>query len=283
MQILAVDDEKLELNALMRALKEVFSQDCISGFQKTGEVLEFLEQCKKEGNLIQYAFLDMKLRGMTGIELAKLIKEIFPEAKIVFCTAYSEYAFEAYKVYALGYLLKPVKAEDIKNTLRNMDKSWIDREREEKETASKKIKVQTFGNFEVFIDGKPMVFERAKAKELFAYLIDRRGASVTTAEIAGILFEDREYDRNLKSQTNVIMNSLKADLKREGIGELYIKTWNHLAIDVSKIQCDAYDFMNGDPIAINSYNGEYMANYSWAEFSKGVFEKNGNYSGYERS
>lgn len=283
MQILAVDDEKLELNALMRALKEVFPQDCISGFQKTGEVLEFLKQCKKESNLIQYAFLDMKLRGMTGIELAKLIKETFPEAKIVFCTAYSEYAFEAYKVYALGYLLKPVKAEDIKNTLRNMDKSWVEKEQNGKEPGAKKIKVQTFGNFEVFVDGKPMVFERAKAKELFAYLIDRRGASVTTAEIAGILFEDREYDRNLKSQTNVIMSSLKADLKKEGIGDLYIKTWNHLAIDVSKIQCDAYDFMNGDPIAINSYNGEYMANYSWAEFSKGVFEKHGNYSGYERS
>ena len=102
---------------------------------------------------------------------------------------------------------------------------------------------------------------------------------MTTAEIAGILFEDREYDRNLKSQTNVIMNSLKADMKKEGIEDLYLKTWNHLALDVSKIQCDAYDFMKGDPLAVNSYNGEYMANYSWAEFSKGVFEKHGSNSG----
>ena len=280
MQILAVDDEKLELNALMRALREVFPDESISGFQKIGDVLEFLKKNSEEKTPVQYAFLDMKLRGITGIELAKLIKESFPEAKIVFCTAYSEYAFEAYKVYALGYLLKTIKAEDIRNTLRNMDKSWIESSQPE-EKHTKAVKVQTFGNFEVFVDGKPMVFERAKAKELFAYLIDRRGASVTTAEIAGILFEDREYDRNLKSQTNVIMNSLKTDLKKEGIGELYLKTWNHLAIDVSRLRCDAYDFMKGDPIAVNSYNGEYMANYSWAEFSKGVFEKHGNYSGYE--
>ena len=82
---------------------------------------------------------------------------------------------------------------------------------------------------------------------------------MTTAEIAGILFEDREYDRNLKSQTNVIMNSLKADMKkRRRIEDLYLKTWNHLALDVSKIQCDAYDFMKGDPLAVNSYNGEYI-------------------------
>ena len=44
---------------------------------------------------MDYAFLDIKLRGMTGIELAKLIKESFPETKILFCTAYSEYAFES--------------------------------------------------------------------------------------------------------------------------------------------------------------------------------------------
>ena len=280
MQILAVDDEKLELNALMRALKEVFPNENLAGFQKTGEVLKFLENKKSEREPVDYAFLDMKLRGITGIELAKKIKEYFPGTKIVFCTAYSEYAFEAYKVYALGYLLKPVKAEEIKETLRHMDKNWSELHGV-KDTEEKKVTVQTFGNFEVFINGKPMLFERAKEKELFAYLVDRRGASVTTAEIAGILFEDRQYDRNLKSQTNVIMNSLKSDLKKEGVEDLYIKTWNHLALDVSKIQCDAYDFMNGDPVAVNSYNGEYMANYSWAEFSKGVFERHGNHTGYE--
>ena len=281
MQILAVDDERLELNALTRTLKEVFPDDAIAGFQKTGEVLSFLETCRREQISVDYAFLDIKLRGMTGIELAKLIKESFPETKILFCTAYSEYAFEAYRVYALGYLLKPVKADDIRETLRNMDKSWMEETTTQKLSSQKTVKVQTFGNFEVFVDGRPMTFERAKEKELFAYLVDRRGASVTTAEIAGILFEDREYDRNLKSQTNVIMNSLKADLKKEGIEDLYLKTWNHLALDVSKIQCDAYDFMKGDPLAVNSYNGEYMANYSWAEFSKGVFEKHGSNSGDE--
>ena len=159
MQILAVDDEKLELNALMRALREVFPDESIYGFQKTGDVLEFLKKCGEEKKTVQYAFLDMKLRGITGIELAKLIKESFPGTKIVFCTAYSEYAFEAYKVYALGYLLKPVKAEDIKNTLRNMDKSWVENDRIE-EKHEKEVMVHSFGNFEVIVDGKPMVFER---------------------------------------------------------------------------------------------------------------------------
>ena len=125
MQILAVDDEKLELSALMRALTEVFPGETINGFQKTGEVKEFLKKCQEGNHAVDYAFLDIKLRGITGIELAKQIKLMFPETKIIFCTAYSEYALEAYRVYAMGYLLKPVKAEDIRNTLRNMDKNWV--------------------------------------------------------------------------------------------------------------------------------------------------------------
>lgn len=144
MQILAVDDERLELNALTRTLKEVFPDDAIAGFQKTGEVLSFLETCRREQISVDYAFLDIKLRGMTGIELAKLIKESFPETKILFCTAYSEYAFEAYRVYALGYLLKPVKADDIRETLRNMDKSWMEETTTQKLSSQKTVKVQTF-------------------------------------------------------------------------------------------------------------------------------------------
>ena len=273
MQILAVDDEVLELNALTRALKEVFPAEEITGFQKKSEILAWLKEMEAAGKSIDYAFLDIRLRGITGIELAKIITDSFPATKIVFCTAYSEYAFDAYKVFALGYLLKPIKASDIKETLKNMDKSWMETEEPDTDPDEVQIRVQTFGNFDLFVNGKPLHFERAKSKELMAYLIDRKGASATTAEIAGVLFEDKLYDRNLKSQTNVIMSSLKSDLKKAGIEHIYVKTWNQLAIDVSNIKCDAYDFMKGDVIAINSYGGEYMANYSWAEYSKGVFEK----------
>ena len=57
---------------------------------------------------------------------------------------------------------------------------------------------KTFGNFELFVNGKPVFFAREKSKEMLAYLIDRRGAVVNKKEIMGILFEDREYDRELQ-------------------------------------------------------------------------------------
>ena len=46
-----------------------------------------------------------------------------------------------------------------------------------------------------------------------------------------------------------------------------IKKWNYLAIDPERIDCDYYNFLAGDVRAINSYTGEYMSNYSWAEFT----------------
>ena len=50
-----------------------------------------------------------------------------------------------------------------------------------------------------------------------------------------------------------------------------IKTWNNLSLDITKVKCDAYDFEKGDVLAINSFHGEYMVNYSWAEFKTGVY------------
>ena len=51
--------------------------------------------------------LMLKCRKMTGLELAKRIKDVRPNVNIIFVTAYEEYAFEAHKLYASGYLLGP--------------------------------------------------------------------------------------------------------------------------------------------------------------------------------
>ena len=70
-----------------------------------------------------------------------------------------------------------------------------------------------------------------------------------------------------------IVASLKKTLKEVGIEDILIKTWNHLAIDITKIKCDAYDYENLDAAAINSFRGEYMAQYSWAEFTTGKYTR----------
>ena len=84
-------------------------------FDECDEVLAFLET--PQSRSLHYAFMDIKLRGMLGIELAKRIKDQCPQTRILFCTAYSYYALEAYQLHALGYLMKPVETERLEHAL----------------------------------------------------------------------------------------------------------------------------------------------------------------------
>jgi two-component SAPR family response regulator len=106
---------------------------------------------------------------------------------------------------------------------------------------------------------------------MFAYLIDRAGSSVTTEQIAVALWEDRIYDNTLKNYVSTVLGSLRRTLRRVGREDVLIKTHNHLSVDPEKIKCDAYDYEKGVVSAINSFRGEYMVNYSWAEFKTGIY------------
>lgn len=269
MHILAVDDEQNMLEELVTELRKVFPQAQIHGETDALAAVDYVKTLTEDGQTLEYAFLDIRMAGMSGLELARQIKMIQIEAKLIFCTAYTQYAFDAVGMYAKGYLLKPVSAEDIIRTLDEMVHDW----RKDKNVLPRDIRVQTFGHFAFFVDEKLVSFEREKARELLAYLVDCHGAAVTTKQIASVLWEDRPYDRTLKNYVATVVKALRDALRGAGVEDILIKTHNHLAVDVQKFKCDSYDFEKWDVAAINSFRGEYMADYSWAEFT------NGRYSG----
>lgn len=142
--------------------------------------------------------------------------------------------------------------------------------REQKsDTNERKLKVQTFGNFEVFHKGEPVRFSRTKSKELLAYLIDRRGATVTTPEACGILWEEKEYNFSLQRQFQTVVSELMKSLKKVDAEHIIKRKRNCLSVDVSRLDCDYYRFLEGDKKALGRYNGEYMTNFSWAEMTAG--------------
>ena len=267
MYVLAIDDERIMLKELVTELTRVFPDAEIRGFQEPEEAEQWAAALAQEGKELAYAFLDIRMRGMTGIELARRLKLLHPGTVLVFCTAYTEYAFEAVSMYAKGYLMKPISAENIIRTLDEMVYDW----RKSREVRENGFWIKTFGNFEVFVDGQPLAFEREKAKEMLAYLVDRSGASVTTEQLAVVLWEDRAYDRTLKNYVSTVLGSLRKTLRKVGKEDILIKTRNHLSVNPEKIKCDAYDYEKGIVSAVNSFRGEYMVNYSWAEFKTGTY------------
>lgn len=259
MKFLAVDDEPLALQDLEDILREAMPECRISGFPSARQALSYAQEQPFDA-----AFLDIELGAANGIVLAKQLKDIWPDVHIIFVTSHSQYAVEAFAIHATGYLLKPIEVEDIKRELTFLYGEDCN--------PHKHITVRTFGGFSVFADGRPVVFKRAKAKELFAYLIDRAGCGVTTREACAVLWEDVPYDKSQKNYFQTIVTDLKNTLREIGAEDILVKSRNSIAVAAEKINCDCYRFMQGDPKAINSYRSNYMVNYSWAEFSVGNLE-----------
>lgn len=259
MQILIVDDEEMVLEETKETVGMELPGTKIIG---TSSALEAVNIAGRKR--IEIAFLDIEMPDMDGLELAEKLKKKNPHMNIIFVTAYAEYALEAFDQYASGYLLKPLQRKDVKKAVRNL-RHPVDYHRE-------RLRVQCFGNFEVFCGGKPVIFARAKAKEVFAYLIDRNGAAATTGELCGILWEDSvEEEKNKHYLRNLIVDIRKA-LRDCHAEDVFLSGRNRYAVDPEKVLCDYYQFLKQDAAAVNSYRGEYMRQYSWAEFSLYQFE-----------
>ncbi|MBE5958106.1 MAG: response regulator [Lachnospiraceae bacterium] len=260
MNIIVVDDEELQLQALKKAVEEVVEKSEISSFDDAFDALDYARE-----NKIDIAFLDVQMPGMTGIELAYRLKETNVDINIIFCTGFSQYAVEAMELRASGYITKPVKTLDVSREMNNLRNPI-------KKSEGKKIRLQCFGNFEIFVDDKPLQFQLDKTKEVLAYLTDRNGATCTNAEITAVIWED---DSQHKSYFQKLRNDLKDTLQAVGCENLINFSWGKLGLNKSMVECDYYDWLEGKPSGLNAFHGEYMINYSWSEFLLGQFYEDG--------
>ena len=253
MKVLLVDDEELGLIRLKNAVEKVLPKET-EIISYTNPVKAFEENADKS---IDIAFLDIEMPVLNGITLAKKLKTVNPKTNIIFVTAYHEYALDAYKMHASGYVTKPVNEEKVKKELDGL-RYHVEI------AATKKLQVKCFGNFDVFVKGKPLKFKYAKSKELFAYLIDREGSSVNINELNAVLWEEdhKSYCRNLIADIKETLKSVNAE-------DVFIKRRNECYIDIDKIDCDAYEYKRNNPDAVRAYRGEYMMQYDWPIFEGG--------------
>lgn len=255
MRILCIDDEPLALEMLEEAIQEAKPDADVMAFRKQSELLA---EAQKNG--CDIAFLDIHMRGMNGVELAKKLKEINPKMNIIFVTGYDEYTGDAMRLRASGYVMKPVTKEKLEEELKELRFPI-----EPKNDVL--LRVQCFGNFDVFTpDGTPVHFERSKSKEVFAYLVHRHGSSCTVKEIAAALFEDEPYDLKQQAYLQKILSAMMKSLKKIGAEKVVNKSYNSMSVNVSLIDCDYYRFLELDAGAVNSYQSEYMSQYYWADF-----------------
>ena len=117
MHILIVDDEPLARQRLNRMIES------IDGFAVAGEAangVEAVEAVNTEDPDI--VLMDVRMPGEDGLQAARKISEMHEPPAVIFCTAYDEYALQAFETLATGYLLKPVQEDQLIAALHNASK-----------------------------------------------------------------------------------------------------------------------------------------------------------------
>ena len=206
------------------------------------------------------ALIDTELPELGGLDFGQYLRELYPDVNLIYLSTDEEAGYAALRQHASGILPKPVAKTELDRELEDL--RYPKRLKEQK-----RLFAQTFGNFEIFVDGETLVFHRAKAKELLAYLIDRAGRGVNRPGIFAALWEEGLYDYSKQKYLDVIIRSLRETLKEAGIEEILEMKNGFLRIRPELVNCDLYRFLKNDPEAVNAYRGEYLEEYPWAVFN----------------
>lgn len=244
MQVLLVDDEKLNLENLQEIAAKLLPGAQTAAYSKASQALDFIQE-----HPVDIAFLDIEMRGTNGITIAEILRLHNPKVNVIFCTGYSEYSLEAWNLDCSGYLLKPITEDKVRHALGNLRYPIPDQ---------KRVRFQCFGNFEVYCDGVPIAFKYSRTKEFLAYLVDRNGASCSLKELSGVLFEDEEH----RSYIYQIRLDLVNTLTSLGVEDILLHARGKIGICKEKVSCDYYDYLNGGPLPPVQ---EYMTQYSFGE------------------
>ena len=271
MNVIYVDDEMPALDNFRMTVKDFPFVKSLKVFLRGEEAIRWASE-----NPVDVAFLDMEMQGMNGLEAAKELKKINRDTRLIFVTAYEQYALQAFGVDAIGYILKPYSRKEVRKELEKAASFHP--------LPQKRVCIQTIPDFVVYVDGERLVLGRAKTEELLALLVDHGNGGITTGEMISCLWPGRSSDENTQSLCRMTYKRLVDALREVGIEDILVSDGRKKYILTEKVDCDLYQILAGDREALKSYCGEYMREYSWAEvrnaqlnrMSRGTVSKNKN-------
>lgn len=255
MRIIFVDDELLILEELEYLCKDMDDISICGSFGNPEDALEYVQN-----NPVDFAFLDISMPGITGLELLAKMRGVRKNLQAAFVTAYDQYALEAFRRDACDYLLKPFGKEEVEHALEKARKILgIDGGKENP------IEIRTFGRFDLFLNGHPVNFSSKKAKELLALLVARKGGIVEMEFGIETLWENEPFGERSKARFRKAVMNLRNTLRENGVLSMLHGERGKLWLELEGIVCDYFRLLEGDPEAARQFRGEFMSEYSWSE------------------
>ena len=120
LNIFIADDDTGMRTVLRKIIESMDGLQCIGEAADGGQAVRSCLELRPD-----VVMLDIDMPVKSGVEAAKEIHEQMPDITIIFVTAHSQYALDAFELYAADYLIKPFKTDRVKQTLRRIQKSKL--------------------------------------------------------------------------------------------------------------------------------------------------------------
>lgn len=206
MNVLIVDDEPLARERLSRMIL------ALGGFRVIGQAShgqEAVRLTREAGPDV--VFMDVRMPGMDGLAAAQHLAELDPPPAVIFCTAYGDYAVEAFSSQAVGYLLKPVRQADLAAALhraRRVNKAQLAELR------------QLPG---MMLDGRTHITSR-----------NRRGMELVPIAEVALFLADHKYVTAYHGDTESLLDETLRDLEQEFEGR-FIRVHRNALVSITHI------------------------------------------------
>jgi two-component SAPR family response regulator len=197
---------------------------------------------------VELAFLDIKIAADDGLELARSLRLIRPELDIVFTTSHADYALQAYDVYPLDYMVKPISRMRLAQTIARAagsKHSLSSSHAGDSASNHDRLTVRGLGCFEVSSKRAGAVkWISKKSMELFAYLLVHRGRGVAKNQIIEDIFEEMPL-KNAETYLHTAVYQLRKALTPHGFKEMVISAQEQYRVDLNKADVDFIAFEQG--------------------------------------
>ncbi|MCU5172775.1 MULTISPECIES: response regulator [Bacillus cereus group] len=279
MRAIIIDDEPLILQRLEKMLRELQIFHDIVCFHDYESLNIY-----SEIHTIDVAFLDIEMPEKNGVMLARELQLKHENIKIVFITGYERYAVEAFEIYALDYIMKPITRERLHNTIERLMQNTTN-------TKSTLPKINTsilnclgelhYVNHKTNKKVPVEKWRTKKAKELFLYLVHNRNKTINRDTLIELLWPNIDLEQarvNLHSaiyQIRRTIHSYEMDMNITRVNDGYKLELKNILIDVDifdqaatvlpKEICN--DTLGEYITFLSLYNGDYFSgtDYWWSE------------------
>ena len=265
-RIIIFSQQELLVSQISDAIRKLEPQSKLLCFTDPLDSLAFTVESPSYSG----AVIDIDSDACSSLRFLKVFHTLEPSLPVIFLSKSGKYAIESFQYGAVDYLTLPFSTQRLEEALNKL--------KEKHETQSiRRIYIKTFGSFEIFVGDTPVSWKNSKTKELLAFLVDSRGAEVSSDAIKQALWPDAD-EKRASSNYHTTLHNLRKKLASNGLSHLLLGSRGSQRVNTDIFDCDLYDFErcaeDGSTAAcrhaFSLYKGRYLENnaYPWSHFTK---------------